>query len=80
MVVRQVISRDGVGVVAHRAEEEKTREFLASKDIWFRPVQFANGPDGALYVIDMKLAHDVNDAVALVPVRWVWTSTRTWPR
>src|SRR5206468_929156 len=22
-------------------------------DIWFRPVQMANGPDGALYVLDM---------------------------
>ena len=29
------------------------REFLASTDIWFRPVWFANGPDGALYVLDM---------------------------
>src|SRR5207247_6942692 len=28
-------------------------EFLASRDTWFRPVQFANAPDGCLYVIDM---------------------------
>jgi putative membrane-bound dehydrogenase-like protein len=27
--------------------------FLASVDTWFRPVQFAHGPDGNLYVIDM---------------------------
>ena len=53
VVVREVISPDGVGVVAHRAADEQKREFLASTDIWFRPVQFANGPDGALYVIDM---------------------------
>ena len=26
-------------------------EFLASTDTWFRPVQFANGPDGNLYDI-----------------------------
>ncbi len=32
--------------------DEKS-EFIASKDIWFRPVQFANGPDGGLYIIDM---------------------------
>jgi putative membrane-bound dehydrogenase-like protein len=28
------------------------REFLASKDPWFRPVNFYVGPEGALYVID----------------------------
>jgi len=28
-------------------------EFLASPDTWFRPVFSANGPDGALYVVDM---------------------------
>ncbi len=29
------------------------REFLASTDHWFRPVQFAQGPDGGLYILDM---------------------------
>lgn len=28
------------------------KEFLASKDAWFRPVNFYVGPDGALYVVD----------------------------
>ncbi len=28
------------------------REFLASRDAWFRPVNFTIGPDGALYVVD----------------------------
>ena len=28
------------------------REFLASTDSWFRPVNFSVGPDGALYVVD----------------------------
>jgi len=32
------------------------REFLASPDTWFRPVNLANGPDGALYVVDMYRA------------------------
>ncbi len=29
------------------------REFLASRDDWFRPVFLCSGPDGALYVADM---------------------------
>lgn len=29
------------------------REFLASRDDWFRPVFLAKGPEGALYVADM---------------------------
>ncbi|MGV3531038.1 MAG: PVC-type heme-binding CxxCH protein, partial [Chthoniobacteraceae bacterium] len=29
------------------------REFLASRDDWFRPVFLTTGPDGALYVCDM---------------------------
>ena len=27
-------------------------EFLASRDRWFRPVNFANAPDGNLYIVD----------------------------
>src|SRR5262249_37060408 len=38
---------------AERPADEKAMEFLASKDTWFRPVQLANGPDGALYIADM---------------------------
>jgi putative membrane-bound dehydrogenase-like protein len=32
------------------------KEFLASTDEWFRPVAIENGPDGALYVVDMYRA------------------------
>ena len=31
---------------------ESGREFLASTDAWFRPVNFSHGPDGALYLVD----------------------------
>lgn len=31
---------------------EPRKEFLASKDAWFRPVNLYIGPDGALYVVD----------------------------
>ncbi|WP_428306609.1 PVC-type heme-binding CxxCH protein [Lacipirellula sp.] len=42
---------DDIALVARRATPG--REFVASRDIWFRPVQFANGPDGNLYILDM---------------------------
>lgn len=51
LVYRAKLEPKGLGWSAVRAE--KDREFLASKDVWFRPVQFANGPDGCLYVVDM---------------------------
>lgn len=35
------------------AEAKETAEFLASEDPWFRPVNLATGPDGALYVVDL---------------------------
>jgi len=53
LVHREIIEPDGVCVIAHRAADEKKTEFLASSDTWFRPVQLANGPDGALYIVDM---------------------------
>ena len=43
------------------------REFLASTDNWFRPVQFANGPDGAIYVIDMY-RETIEHPLSLPPV------------
>src|SRR5439155_13841169 len=51
LVYRAKLEPKGLTWSAVRAE--KDREFLASKDVWFRPVQFANAPDGCLYVIDM---------------------------
>ena len=44
------IRQDGPTFSAHRIHERS--EFLASTDSWFRPVNFYNGPDGALYVVD----------------------------
>lgn len=40
-----------------RPEGEKDREFLASRDPWFRPANFYVAPDGYLYVIDMYRQH-----------------------
>lgn len=44
------IETDGATFTGKRVLENK--EFLASKDPWFRPVFFYVGPDGALYVVD----------------------------
>ncbi|HYE99027.1 MAG TPA: PVC-type heme-binding CxxCH protein [Planctomycetota bacterium] len=44
----------GASFRARRARPDA--EFLASSDPWFRPVNLALGPDGALYVADMQRA------------------------
>ncbi|HWN95338.1 MAG TPA: PVC-type heme-binding CxxCH protein, partial [Methylomirabilota bacterium] len=53
LIHRKKIRRDGLNFIAERAADEQRREFLASRDNWFRPVSFANAPDGTLYVVDM---------------------------
>jgi putative membrane-bound dehydrogenase-like protein len=51
LIHRKRLVRDGVTYRGERVDEES--EFLRSRDIWFRPVQMAIGPEGALYVADM---------------------------
>ncbi|EEF59051.1 PVC-type heme-binding CxxCH protein [Pedosphaera parvula] len=51
LVHRDVISPTNTSFVAKRAQDGV--DFLASPDNWFRPVNLATGPDGALYVCDM---------------------------
>ncbi|MGB2713098.1 MAG: PVC-type heme-binding CxxCH protein [Vicinamibacterales bacterium] len=53
LVHHRTLTTSGVGLRARRAADETSEEFLASTDLWFRPVAFANGPDGALYVADL---------------------------
>jgi len=53
LVHRKVLHADGAGWVARRPADEQQTEFLASRDTWFRPVHFQNGPDGCLYIVDM---------------------------
>jgi putative membrane-bound dehydrogenase-like protein len=45
------LARQGATFVASRFGENA--EFLAGNDNWFRPVNLATGPDGALYLVDM---------------------------
>jgi putative membrane-bound dehydrogenase-like protein len=54
LIHREVLEGDGV-VFKGRSPYDK-REFLASEDTWFRPVNLAAGADGALYVADMYRA------------------------
>ncbi len=51
LIHRKRIDRHGLIMRGVRVDEKS--EFAASKDIWFRPVQFANAPDGTLFVADM---------------------------
>jgi putative membrane-bound dehydrogenase-like protein len=54
LVHRDVLVPAGATFLARRGEENV--EFLASPDRWFRPVNLATGPDGALYVVDFYRA------------------------
>ncbi len=49
LVHRDVLRREGA---TFRASKPRDAEFLASRDLWFRPVHLRTGPDGALYVLD----------------------------
>ncbi len=54
-VIKSIAGRPSY--TATRSAEEKDKEFLASTDNWFRPVNMALGPDGYLYLIDMYRQH-----------------------
>jgi putative membrane-bound dehydrogenase-like protein len=51
LVHRKKLEPNGIGFIGRRIDEKS--EFVSSNDIWFRPVQFANAPDGTLYILDM---------------------------
>ncbi|WP_337174858.1 PVC-type heme-binding CxxCH protein [Paludisphaera sp.] len=53
IVQRRVLEHRGPTFHAGRAPNEAEREFIAATDPFFRPVNLATGPDGALYVVDM---------------------------
>ncbi len=52
LVTRRRLQPAGPTFVARRCAGETDREFLASTDNWFHPVNLATGPDGALYIVD----------------------------
>jgi putative membrane-bound dehydrogenase-like protein len=56
LVHRMVLEPDGPSYRGVRAPGEIGREFVASRDSWFRPTQMKTGPDGALWIADMYRA------------------------
>lgn len=53
LVHRKRLTPDGVSWVGRRPADESQTEFAASNDTWVRVVNFANAPDGTLYICDM---------------------------
>ncbi|SFI29214.1 PVC-type heme-binding CxxCH protein [Planctomicrobium piriforme] len=51
IIHRMQVTPKGVAFVVSRIDQNT--EFVRSSDIWFRPVQFDNAPDGCLHVLDM---------------------------
>ena len=51
LIHRKQLLPDGITYRGERVDQET--EFVRSRDIWFRPVQLAIGPEGGLYVADM---------------------------
>jgi putative membrane-bound dehydrogenase-like protein len=59
LVHRRVLIPEGATFKSRRAEEKT--EIVRTSDIWFRPVNFVNAPDGTLYVLD--LSREVLEAI-----------------
>jgi len=53
LIHRKKVRRNGVILLAERPADEQRVEFITSTDLWFRPVQMVNAPDGCLYLCDM---------------------------
>lgn len=56
LVHRKTLVPDGIPMRGVKPIREAGTEFLRSASVSFRPVNFATGPDGALYVVDMHRA------------------------
>ncbi|MCC9658629.1 c-type cytochrome [Rhodopirellula sp. JC737] len=51
LIHRKRLDADGIARIGRRIDDQT--EWATSDDIWFRPAQFANAPDGSLHVIDV---------------------------
>lgn len=81
LIKRNLIEDDGYMVLGRQAYAN--REFLASTDERFRPVTMSNGPDGAMYILDMYrgiiqhktyvtpyLRQEINERNLTLPLNW----------
>lgn len=51
LAMRYKLTQQGATFTAQRSDDKQ--DFLASRDNWFRPVNFVNAPDGTLHILDM---------------------------
>lgn len=51
-----ILEREGCGYVAHHG-----KDFMQSKDTWFRGLDLSTGPDGSVFVIDWSDAGECHD-------------------
>lgn len=52
IVHQDILKPNGVSYLASKDPERLEKEFIASTDLWFRPIHQRVGPDGALYILD----------------------------
>ena len=70
VIHRVILKENGLGVAAERPPEERGVEFLVSKDPEFHPMQVVAGPDGALYVADLRNGHDQGRIYRICPANF----------
>jgi putative membrane-bound dehydrogenase-like protein len=65
LIHRFKLRADGLQAFAERPADDRGSEFLATTNTWFRPMQLAAGPEGAIYVVDLH--REFVDAPARLP-------------
>jgi mono/diheme cytochrome c family protein/glucose/arabinose dehydrogenase len=53
LVRREILTSTNGAIRGRNAYADEQKEFITSTDERFRPVNFATGPDGALYIVDL---------------------------
>lgn len=48
----EFVKADGVSFTGDKEASREELEFIAGKNLWFRPIEVRTGPDGAMYVVD----------------------------